>query len=160
MNVRCSVNPGLVLTGPFLCASAPSREKKEDPACDRLSFFARVFFIRLSQRSLSADRQAKPLRCFDLSDSPSLRDILFLFTQRRREAKPQRGLIFATPLLCEIYFFLREKIKILENKPSLLALACKSLVPWSLKNEPNFRSPQKSKVTCHEFAFLHILKAN
>ena len=56
--------------------------------------------MRVSQRSLSADRQAKPLRCFDLSDSPSLRDILFLFTQRRREAKPQRGLIFATTLLC------------------------------------------------------------
>ena len=116
--------------------------------------------MRVSQRSLSADRQAKPLRCFDLSDSPSLRDILFLFTQRRKGTKPQRGLIFATPLLCEIYFFLREKIKILENKPSILALALMSLVPWSLKNEPNFRSPQKSKVTCHEFSFLHILEAN
>ncbi len=140
MNVRCSVNPGLVFTGPFL---SPLR--------------------------LRAKKRRSCLKAIFLCGSSSLRDILFLFTQRRREAKPQRGiffaacpvgrggrgdnlffvhakaqrvLIFATPLLCEIYFFsLREKIKMLENKPSLLAHAFTSLVPCSLKNEPNFRSP-------------------
>ena len=108
------------------------------------------FFFLFTQRR----KGTKPLRGIFFAP-------LSFFFCSRKGAKPLRDIFFAAPLLCEIYFFsLREKIKMLENKPSLLALACKSLVPWSLKNEPNFRSPQKSKVTCHEFSFLHILKAN
>jgi hypothetical protein len=42
----------------------------------------------------------------------------------------------------------KQKLKV-RNKPSLLALALMSLVPWSLKKVINFRSPQKTQVTCH-----------
>ena len=130
-----------------------------------------------------AGRQAKSLRGIFFATYLLCETIFFLFTQRRKGAETQRVLIFAAPLLCAkkeeraekqeakvpfVVEFLcvsaslrakKQKLKA-RNKPRLLVHAFTSLMPWSLKNEPNFRSPQKSKVTCHEFSFLHILKAN
>ena len=121
----------------------------------------------------------KPQRGLDLCAFPSLRDILLFFfhakTQRgldlrdfpslreeRRKSRETRSKnqekkepldFFAPLLLCEQ----KQKLKA-RNKPIPLALVSKRLVPCSLKKEPNFRSAQKSKVTCVEIFFLPILQ--
>jgi hypothetical protein len=48
----------------------------------------------------------------------------------------------------------------LENEPSLLARAIMSLLPCGLKKVANFRSPQKTQVTCRKESFFRILMVN
>jgi hypothetical protein len=62
---------------------------------------------------------------------------------KRQEPRALRFLCVSAPL--------RAKIKMLENEPSLLARAFMSLLPCGLKKVTNFRSPQKTQVTCLEF---------
>jgi hypothetical protein len=89
-----------------LCAFA---RKKKSTACDRLSFFGRVFLIKLSQRSQAA-------KGYFLCGSPSLRDILF-FVHAKAQSLPAVGrkqsrkgvLIFTASLLCETFFFFSRK---------------------------------------------------
>jgi hypothetical protein len=56
---------------------------------------------------------------------------------------------FAPAYRRQVFASLRAKIKMLENEPSLLARAIISLLPCGLKKAINFRSPQKTQVTCH-----------
>ncbi len=120
-----------------------AKKKKILPAIGYLSLLE--FFIWESRKG------TKPQRGLDLCAFPSLRDILlFFFTQSRKGTKPQRCLdLRGSPSLRDLFFSFREKIKMPENEPSLWALALMSLVPWSLKKVLNFRSPQKTQVTCH-----------
>jgi hypothetical protein len=67
--------------------------------------------------------------------------------EKLQETRSKKQEPFAHKFLC-VFAALRAKIKMLENEPSLLARAFMSLLPCGLKKVTNFRSPQKTKVTC------------
>jgi hypothetical protein len=69
-------------------------------------------------------------------------------SSKRQEIRVKKEEPFATRFLC-VFASLHAKIKMLENEPSLLARAIMSLLPCGLKKVANFRSPQKTQVTCH-----------
>jgi hypothetical protein len=70
-----------------------SRKGAEQQSRKGISFFAAPLLCETFFFLFTQRRRAaKPQRDLDLGDFPSLGDILFLFTQRRKVAEPQRGL--------------------------------------------------------------------